>query len=146
MFPILYYPPQLDLALESGEYFLSQAEKSAIALSQKKEAQILKSNEKQKNRDSGFIAPKEPKFQDIHGLPTIPIGKPITKDESAMELLKEKFRKNYGKVHFLFLLFLISFLPCLFLVSSEDFCPTHASPFSPFTFLIEIRGGCHKEF
>lgn len=56
-------PPQplskVDQMLESGEYFLSKEQRAAQARSQKDEAQAEKGRERKRQREAGFVAPKE---------------------------------------------------------------------------------------
>lgn len=64
LFDPKYHPPpppffQIDLEIESGEYFLSKAQKDANALQAKKEAQADANVKRQEERQKAFIAPKE---------------------------------------------------------------------------------------
>ena len=52
-------PSKIDLALESGEYFLSQAAKDARAKERKQEAAAAASEAKRAARDADFVAPSE---------------------------------------------------------------------------------------
>eukprot|EP00842_Homolaphlyctis_polyrhiza_P000470 jgi/Hompol1/1423/HPOL_001384-RA len=61
LFPPAQQPRKIDLQIESGEYFLSQAERDAKALETKKMAQAENSLKRQKEREKSFIAPKEEK-------------------------------------------------------------------------------------
>ncbi|RKO82798.1 hypothetical protein BDK51DRAFT_7059, partial [Blyttiomyces helicus] len=60
VFPAAPTPRKIDLQIESGEYFLSNREKEAIALQKKKEAQAENTAKRQQERNEAFIAPKEP--------------------------------------------------------------------------------------
>ncbi|THF99848.1 hypothetical protein TEA_017722 [Camellia sinensis var. sinensis] len=51
---------QIDLQLESGEYFLSDEKKSAKKWQQKQEKQAEKTAENKRKREEAFVPPKEP--------------------------------------------------------------------------------------
>ncbi|KAI8849009.1 hypothetical protein BC829DRAFT_392656, partial [Chytridium lagenaria] len=59
-FPPAQTPRKIDLQIESGEYFLSAAQKSARAIHEKKERQTENSLKSQAKRQEAFIAPEEP--------------------------------------------------------------------------------------
>ncbi|GLI59042.1 hypothetical protein VaNZ11_000870 [Volvox africanus] len=58
-FPPPMPPSKLDLALESGEYFLSEEQKRDRARAAKDAAQEARTAERQRQRQAAFIAPKE---------------------------------------------------------------------------------------
>lgn len=60
-FPPPIQPSKVDLALESGEYFMSQEQKQARAKAQQEERQAAKVEERQRQREAAFQAPKESK-------------------------------------------------------------------------------------
>jgi ribosomal RNA assembly protein len=66
-FPPPIQPSKVDLALESGEYFLSQEQKQARAKAQQEERQASKVEERKKQREAAFIAPKEGKMAAVGG-------------------------------------------------------------------------------
>lgn len=49
---------QIDLELESGEYFLSDKKKSAKKWQEKQEKQSEKTAEKKRKREAAFVPPK----------------------------------------------------------------------------------------
>ncbi|KAJ3032598.1 ribosomal RNA assembly protein krr1 [Rhizophlyctis rosea] len=59
LFPPAQTPRKVDLQIESGEYFLSQTEKSAMDLQKKKEAQAEHAVKRQAERNRAFVAPQE---------------------------------------------------------------------------------------
>ncbi|KAJ3216013.1 Ribosomal RNA assembly protein mis3 [Dinochytrium kinnereticum] len=59
-FPPAQTPRKIDLQIESGEYFLSAAQKSARAIQEKKDRQSENSLKSQARREEAFIAPDEP--------------------------------------------------------------------------------------
>ncbi|KAJ1689417.1 hypothetical protein LUZ63_013572 [Rhynchospora breviuscula] len=58
-FPPPQPPSQMDLQLESGEYFLSEKKKSERKWREKMEKQAEKTAEKKKKREAAFVPPKE---------------------------------------------------------------------------------------
>lgn len=58
-FPPQQQPSKLDLAMESGEYFLSEQQKAARARAAAAEKQAAKVEEGKRKREAAFIAPKE---------------------------------------------------------------------------------------
>ncbi|KAI8920696.1 hypothetical protein BC831DRAFT_477404 [Entophlyctis helioformis] len=58
-FPPAQTPRKIDLQIESGEYFMSKAERDAQALDKKKEKQGETSLKRQAERQDAFVAPKE---------------------------------------------------------------------------------------
>lgn len=60
-FPPPQQPSKIDLMIESGEYFLSQEQKRANAKAAKDAKQLQKLEERRKERESAFIAPKQQK-------------------------------------------------------------------------------------
>ncbi|GLC54777.1 Ribosomal RNA assembly protein mis3 [Pleodorina starrii] len=58
-FPPPMPPSKLDLALESGEYFLSEEQKRERATAAKDAAQEARTAERQRQRQAAFVAPKE---------------------------------------------------------------------------------------
>lgn len=58
------FPPapaqsKLDVALQTGEYFLKPREKEAAARAEREERQLEKSEAKRAQREEAFIAPEE---------------------------------------------------------------------------------------
>ena len=86
-FPPAQLPRKVDLQIESGEYFLSQAERKASALQKKMEQQIETSLQKQKEREKAFVAPKE-SIQQAKARPSVGGSSVVSVDS-----LKEKFKK-----------------------------------------------------
>ena len=60
-FPPPMPPSKVDLALESGEYFMSQEQKNAQIKERQAERQAARVAERRKERDTAFVAPKEEK-------------------------------------------------------------------------------------
>ncbi|GFR46943.1 hypothetical protein Agub_g8592, partial [Astrephomene gubernaculifera] len=58
-FPPPMPPSKMDLALESGEYFLSEEQKRERARAAKDAAQEARLAERQRQREAAFVAPKE---------------------------------------------------------------------------------------
>ncbi|KAJ3229559.1 Ribosomal RNA assembly protein mis3 [Chytriomyces hyalinus] len=58
-FPPPQTPRKIDLAIESGEYFLSKTAKAAVAMEKKKEEQSKNSEKRRAEREKAFIAPDE---------------------------------------------------------------------------------------
>ncbi|KAI8621567.1 ribosomal RNA assembly protein mis3 [Chytriomyces sp. MP71] len=58
-FPPAQTPRKIDLAIESGEYFLSKTQKAVVALEKKKEEQSKNSEKRRAEREKAFIAPEE---------------------------------------------------------------------------------------
>lgn len=63
-FPPPQQPSQIDLQLESGEYFLSDKKKQARKWQEKQEKQAEKTAESKRKREEAFVPPEEPKRQD----------------------------------------------------------------------------------
>lgn len=63
-FPPPQQPSQIDLQLESGEYFLSDKKKQARKWREKQEKQAEKTAESKRKREEAFVPPEEPKRQD----------------------------------------------------------------------------------
>ncbi|KAI8826706.1 uncharacterized protein EV422DRAFT_552081 [Fimicolochytrium jonesii] len=59
LFPPLPVPRKEDLAIESGEYFLSKTQRDAAKLAKKKEVQAENSAKRQAERQQAFVAPPE---------------------------------------------------------------------------------------
>lgn len=59
-FPPPQQPSKIDLAIESGEYFLSAEQKRIKKLEEKKKKQEETSMKRQQERNAAFIAPEEP--------------------------------------------------------------------------------------
>ncbi len=57
-FPPPMPPSKLDLALESGEYFLSEEQKRERAQAAKDAKQEAKAEERKRQREAAFVAPK----------------------------------------------------------------------------------------
>jgi ribosomal RNA assembly protein len=57
-------PSKVDIALESGEYFLQESQRSAKKLADKKASAKEKSKQKRADRESEFIAPNEDSYED----------------------------------------------------------------------------------
>ena len=66
-FPPPQQPSKVDLQLESGEYFLSQEQRTARAKAAQAERQAAKTQERQKQREEAFVAPKEGKARGAGG-------------------------------------------------------------------------------
>ena len=62
-FPPAQQPRKIDLQIESGEYFMKPAEKKQKKMDEKKEKQVARTAERQRERESKFIAPAE---EDVH--------------------------------------------------------------------------------
>lgn len=60
-FPPPQQPSKVDLMLESGEYFLSQQQKTARVQAAQAERQAAKTEARQQEREKAFVAPKERK-------------------------------------------------------------------------------------
>lgn len=65
--PYTPFPPapqlrKVDLEIESGEYFMSQAEKQKRKMSEKKEKSLLAKKEKDNEKAKDFIPPDEPEY------------------------------------------------------------------------------------
>jgi len=88
-FPPPIQPSKVDLALESGEYFLSQEQKQARAKAQQEERQALKVEERQRQREAAFIAPKEGKMAAGGGGNETDIG--------DVKALAANLKKNMGQ-------------------------------------------------
>eukprot|EP00947_MAST-08B_sp_MAST-8B-sp1_P000669 g669.t1 len=58
-FPPAPQPSKIDLQLESGEYFMNEAQRQAKKLEEKREARAGKESERQARREEAFAAPKE---------------------------------------------------------------------------------------
>jgi ribosomal RNA assembly protein len=58
-FPPPQQPSKVDLMIESGEYFLSKDQKAAKAKISKAEKQEARVEERRKEREAAFVAPKE---------------------------------------------------------------------------------------
>lgn len=63
-FPPPQQPSQIDLQLESGEYFLSDKKKQARKWREKQEKQAEKTAESKRKREEAFVPPEEPRRQD----------------------------------------------------------------------------------
>ncbi|XP_038888683.1 KRR1 small subunit processome component homolog [Benincasa hispida] len=63
-FPPPQQPSQIDIQLETGEYFLSDKKKSAKKWQDKQEKQAEKTAENKRKREAAFVPPKEPPMQD----------------------------------------------------------------------------------
>ncbi|XP_023511730.1 KRR1 small subunit processome component homolog [Cucurbita pepo subsp. pepo] len=63
-FPPPQPPSQIDIQLETGEYFLSDKKKSAKKWQEKQEKQAEKTAENKRKREAAFVPPKEPPKQD----------------------------------------------------------------------------------
>lgn len=57
-FPPPQQPRKMDLEMESGEYFLTEAQKNFRKKEAKKEKQSEKQKEKQREKEKNFIPPK----------------------------------------------------------------------------------------
>ena len=57
-FPPAPQPSKIDLQLESGEYFMNEAQRQAKKLEEKREARAGKESERQARREEAFAAPK----------------------------------------------------------------------------------------
>lgn len=66
-FPPPMPPSKEDLALESGEYFLSEEQKAARAQAMHAAKQAAKVEERQRQREAAFVAPKETKTKGFAG-------------------------------------------------------------------------------
>ncbi|KAK9478724.1 Krr1p [Lipomyces japonicus] len=62
-FPPAQQPRQIDLQLESGEYFLSKKDKTQAEDSRKQQEREEKSEEKKRQRENDFVAPEEKKHK-----------------------------------------------------------------------------------
>jgi ribosomal RNA assembly protein len=60
-FPNPQQPRKIDLAIESGEYFLSEEQKRIRDLQKKKEAQVEATQRRQERRAAAFVPPQEKK-------------------------------------------------------------------------------------
>jgi ribosomal RNA assembly protein len=60
-FPPPQQPSKVDLALESGEYFMSQEQKTERSKARQAAAQAAKTEERRRKREAAHIAPKETK-------------------------------------------------------------------------------------
>ncbi|KAL0561371.1 hypothetical protein IC582_001796 [Cucumis melo] len=90
-FPPPQQPSQIDIQLETGEYFLNEKKKSAKKWQDKQEKQAEKTAENKRKREAAFVPPMEaPKQQD-----TQPDGDKNDIAEMA-KVLKEK-AKAFGK-------------------------------------------------
>ncbi|XP_073061588.1 KRR1 small subunit processome component [Primulina eburnea] len=67
-FPPPQQPSQIDLQLESGEYFLSDKKKQARKWQEKQKKQAEKTVESKRKREEAFVPPEEPKRQDPNTL------------------------------------------------------------------------------
>ncbi|XP_073303419.1 KRR1 small subunit processome component [Primulina huaijiensis] len=67
-FPPPQQPSQIDLQLESGEYFLSDKKKQARKWQEKQKKQAEKTAESKRKREEAFVPPEEPKRQDPNTL------------------------------------------------------------------------------
>ncbi|KAG7012057.1 mis3 [Cucurbita argyrosperma subsp. argyrosperma] len=65
-FPPPQPPSQIDIQLETGEYFLSDKKKSAKKWQEKQEKQAEKTAENKRKREAAFVPPKEPPKQDTN--------------------------------------------------------------------------------
>lgn len=63
-FPPPQPPSQIDIQLETGEYFLSDKKKSAKKWQEKQEKQAEKTAENKRKREASFVPPKETPKQD----------------------------------------------------------------------------------
>lgn len=68
-FPPPQQPSKVDLMLESGEYFMSQEQKIARAKAAQQAQQAARTEERQRQRDAAFVAPKEGSSQPAKGKP-----------------------------------------------------------------------------
>ncbi|KAJ3055308.1 ribosomal RNA assembly protein krr1 [Rhizophlyctis rosea] len=88
LFPPAQTPRKVDLQIESGEYFLSKTEKSAIELQKKKDAQAEHAVKRQQERNQAFVAPKEA---------IVPVGggkRKADEGDISLEDLKKKFQEK----------------------------------------------------
>jgi ribosomal RNA assembly protein len=65
-FPPPQPPSKLDLAIESGEYFLTEQQKQVKKMADKKQKQLETSSKKKAEREQSFVAPKEKPYQKKH--------------------------------------------------------------------------------
>lgn len=91
-FPPPQHPSKVDLMIESGEYFLSEEQKRANANAHKAEKQEQRLEERRKEREAAFIAPKEKKRSlkdksNDHDADT----------KKSVDKLKEKMKKSKKK-------------------------------------------------
>lgn len=91
-FPPPQQPSKVDLMIESGEYFLSEEQKRANANAHKAEKQEQRLEERRKEREAAFIAPKEKKRSlkdksNDHDADT----------KKSVDKLKEKMKKSKKK-------------------------------------------------
>jgi ribosomal RNA assembly protein len=90
-FPPAQQPSKVDLAIESGEYFLSNEQKQMRKDAAKQEKQAAKLEERRKEREAAFIAPADEKKEEKR-------GKKEKKSKRNREEVKEEAKRLKKKL------------------------------------------------
>ncbi len=92
-FPPEQLPRKIDIMMETGEYFLSQGQKEEMKRSEKKQAAKDKAEQKEKQKESVYIAPDEDKLFEEKKR-----AKAEHEEVEPIDTLKERFMKtSHGK-------------------------------------------------
>lgn len=87
-------PSKVDLALESGEYFLTKAQKEQRKKEEKEEQAITKSMKRQAEREADFQAPEEKRRKSSTSDEEKEKKKAAKEEKKRLKELKEKFKDD----------------------------------------------------
>ncbi|KAJ3684770.1 hypothetical protein LUZ61_013934 [Rhynchospora tenuis] len=93
-FPPPQPPSQMDLQLESGEYFLSEKKKSERKWKEKMEKQAEKTAEKKKKREAAFVPPKENNATNEAGSSNANENSEVAAMAKSLKRKAKEFRNN----------------------------------------------------